>query len=129
MKIIITTDSKLLHTRLLAILSGIPRLEIVAEGKSIDETLTLNKIYQPDVLILSFHNYDSTAFRKLHYLKSNSDQPVIMVLTGNPNSQYLTKWSEAGADYTFDLAIQFNQMVDVLGEMLDKNLYGLKQVL
>lgn len=129
MKIIITTDSKLLHTRLLAILSGISRLEIVAEGKSIEETLTLSKIYEPDVLIFSFHHFDSSAFRKLHEIKRENKQPIIIVLTGNPNSQYLAKWSEAGADYTFDLAIQFNKMVDVLGELLDKNLYGLRQAL
>ena len=127
MKIIITTDSNLLHTRLLTILSSLKRLDIVADAKSIEEALTMSKVLSPDVMIFSFHHYDQSAFEKLQEIKKEKDRPVIIVLTGTPYSQTLTRWNEAGADYTFDLAFQFNQMVDKLGELMDKNLYGLNQ--
>lgn len=128
MKILITTDTKLLHTRLLTILSGISRLGIVGEARTVEKALELNSKFSPDVLLFSFYNFDNSAFQKLAEIKKEKDRPVIIVLTSSPCSENIIKWTNAGADYTFDLAFQFTEMVDVVGELMDKGLYGLKQI-
>ncbi len=120
MKLVITSDSEVLSTRLQSIFSGIVSVDIAAHTKDISEALNAINIFAPDVLILSQHRLDESISNDLKEIKLLHPHLLIIVLSDNTSSEYLNWWEKAGADYIFDKAFHFNRVVDVLCDLLYK---------
>jgi DNA-binding NarL/FixJ family response regulator len=124
MNIITSTDSPLLYSRLYTILSDLPGVEIISVAKDLDEAKDIIGKSNIQVLIIAFHNLQKTAFKKLKEIKESNYNLSVIVLTNNFAEQYLVQWHNAGADYVFDQALQFNKIIDVLSGQIYKNLLG-----
>jgi len=118
MKAIIITDSEILDKRLFTILTGISGLEIIASIKDVQEAFILIKEFNPDILVISPHYITSASFDTLKEIRLLNEKLLIIVLTQDNSLEYSKLWENAGANFIFDQAMQFNRMVDVLCSLL-----------
>ncbi|NJD23627.1 MAG: response regulator transcription factor [Melioribacter sp.] len=121
MNVIICTDSQIMRSRLITILSELSHIHVVAVTKTLEEAEMEIRKTNTQVVITAFHNIQKTVFKKLDDIKKNNSGLVVIVLTNNTTDQYLLKWKKAGADYVFDQAMHFTKLIDFLAGFVYKN--------
>ncbi len=59
-KVLVADDNSIMRKALRTLLGGEPEIELVAEAKNFDESLSLTRQFKPDVVILDLHMPDSS---------------------------------------------------------------------
>ncbi len=122
MKIIIAADSRFLSSRLYSIFSAITHIEIAGTTDTIYDAAALIKSCCPSVLIIALHQYSPGVLEELKKIKDQNKELLTIVLSDNTSSIYIDRWRNFGADYVFDQAFQLYKIVDVLCDILYKEL-------
>lgn len=117
MKVLVVDDSKLMRVRIIALISGIPGIDIVAEAGNITEARKFNDELKPDLMLLDIRMPDGSGVELLKHLNKKHDSLTIVILTNYPLVQYKEKCLELGADYFFDKSTEFEQVRDVILKM------------
>lgn len=120
--VIISTDSPLLCSRLITIFSELSHVNVKSVTKDLDEAESAISKSDVQVFVTAFHKIDRSIFRKLKEIKKENSSLIIIVLTNNLIEQYLTLWKNSGADYVFDQAFHLSKVIDILSELIYKNL-------
>lgn len=121
LKVLIADDSALVRERLAALLSELKAIEVVGQGENADETLETIQRLRPDVVILDIRMPGGNGIRVLEAIKRDEAGPVVIMLTAFPYSQYRKKCLEAGAEYFFDKATEFERVGEVLQELQNES--------
>jgi YesN/AraC family two-component response regulator len=74
---------------------------------------------RPDVVILDIRMPENNGIQVLEAIKKSAAAPVVIMLTAFPYPQYRKKCLEAGAEYFFDKATEFEQVAEVLKKIQD----------
>ncbi|MBI4810790.1 MAG: response regulator [Ignavibacteriales bacterium] len=112
MKVLIADSSKLVATRMAAMLSAIDTVEVTEQTNNLQDTIDYIKINRPDAVILDLQmagTFGIELVKSLHTLI-----PVIILLTNNVFPQYYKRFIEAGAQFLFDQSHEFDK---VIGEL------------
>lgn len=72
-----------------------------------------------DIAIVDIHVRDGDGIRRLHAIKQLSCRPVVIVFTAGNSAQSMTMCRQAGADFFFDKAKDFEQLLAVLEVLRD----------
>ena len=116
MRILIVDRSALICERLATMLCSRNDVEVVAiyDVGMIYESI--NK-FSPDVLIIDTDMVGAGGMGLVRNLKKHNTSPILIMLTNHSISQYRRRYLDAGADFHFDKAYEFNKIPDVVNCM------------
>jgi len=118
MRVIIADDSEILRCRLVEMLKEIEGIEIVAEAKDTKEAIETTRIHHPDVLIIDIRMPGEDGIVAIESIKKGKrNKPKIIVFTNYPYLQYRKRCVEAGADFFFYKALEFERLVALIKEL------------
>ncbi|MBW1936625.1 MAG: response regulator transcription factor [Deltaproteobacteria bacterium] len=117
MRVLIADDSDLLRTRLAGILSEIEGIEIVGEAKNATDALEFIRKLKPDVVILDVR-MEGNGIYILENVKKENIVVKTIIFTNYPYLQYRKKCLDAGADYFFYKAIEFQKLIFTLKKLI-----------
>jgi len=121
MKIVLADDSKIVRQRIISLLEEIEGVQVVAEAENSHQAVQYVEDLKPDLIILDIRMPDGSGLEALKILKDRNLSVVKMIFTNYPNEQYRKKCMELGADYFFDKSTDFEEMVDVVKRLRQKN--------
>jgi len=117
MRLFIADDSEVLRERLVDILSEIEGIEIVGqEGDAIKVIAAIERLH-PDLVILDIQMPGGNGISILETLKKMENPPKVIMFTNYPYLQYRRRCLEAGADFFFYKATEFEKLVDVIRKL------------
>lgn len=114
LKVFIADDSALVRERVAEMISEIEGVEVVGQAGDAREALEGIQRLRPDAVILDIRMPGNNGIQVLEAIKKSPAAPMVIMLTAFPYPQYRQKCLEAGADYFFDKATEFEQVAEVL---------------
>jgi DNA-binding NarL/FixJ family response regulator len=117
MRIFIADDSEILRERLVEILSGIEGVLIVGQGGDTLEVIEAVGELKPDIVILDIRMPNGNGIVVLETLKKMQSPPLIIMFTNFPYLQYRKRCLDAGADFFFYKATEFEKLVDTVRKL------------
>ncbi len=117
LKVVIADDSAVVRERLVTLVSDLEDVELVGQASNAAEALEVIGRLKPDVVILDIRMPRGNGIQVLERIKANEASSVIIMLTAFPYPQYREKCLEAGADYFFDKADEFDSIPTVLKQL------------
>lgn len=117
LNVLIADDSPIVRERLAALLLELDGIELVGQAGTAGETLQAVERLKPDVLILDLRMPGNNGMETLEAIKRDGAGPVVIVLTAFPYPQYRQRCLEAGAEYFFDKATEFERVGQVLVQL------------
>jgi DNA-binding NarL/FixJ family response regulator len=120
MKIVIADDSILLRDRIKNLLKSINIKSELYEAKNGLEALDLILEVKPDLVILDIRMPEMNGIEVLKKIRKSQMLVKICILTNYSFPQYKLKCFEAGADYFLSKTDDFEDIEDVIADMLNK---------
>jgi len=123
-KVLLADDSKLVRERLAVQLCELDKVELVGETDYIPELLELIQRLKPDVVVLDIHMPGGNGIQALAAIKKEPGSPVVIMLAMLPYPQYRKRCLEAGAEFFFDKATEFDLVMQALKQLQGRLDYG-----
>jgi DNA-binding NarL/FixJ family response regulator len=120
MKIVIADDSILLRDRINFFLKSILTQSVLYEAKNGLEALRLIEEVKPDLVILDIRMPEMNGIDVLKKIREMKLNVKVCILTNYSYPQYKLKCFEAGADYFISKNEDFEDIKDVITDMLNK---------
>jgi DNA-binding NarL/FixJ family response regulator len=117
LKVVIADDSALVRERLAVLVSDLENVELVGQASNAPEAIEIIQRLRPDVVILDIRMPGGNGIQVLEVIKANEVVPLIIMLTAFPYPQYRKKCLEAGAEYFFDKATEFERVAQVVKQL------------
>ena len=118
MRLFIADDSEILRSRLIDMLAEIEGINIVGEAKDSKEIAERIEALNPDVVILDIRMPGGDGILALETIrKSRRKQPKVIVFTNYPYLQYRKRCMDAGADFFFYKALEFEKLVQLIRDL------------
>jgi DNA-binding NarL/FixJ family response regulator len=124
MRFIIADDSKILRERLAEALSEIDGVEIVGQAGDAIETQEEVKRLKPNLVVLDIRMPKGNGIEVLEILKKMPNSPIIIMFTNYPYSQYRNRCLDAGADFFFCKALEFDKLLDTVRNLAKQDRPG-----
>lgn len=118
MKLFIADDSKVLRDRLFELISEIEGIKIVGEAENAGAAIAAIEQLTPDVVILDIRMPGGDGIVALQALKKWDKPPKVIIFTNYPYLQYRKKCLDAGADFFFYKATEFEILIDLLRHLV-----------
>lgn len=96
-RVIIVDDHSLVRQGLRTVLSEEPDIELVAEGQSAAEAVTLVEEFLPDVILIDLTLPDGNGLEVIRHLKKISPNTGVIVITIHDNELFMIEALESGA--------------------------------
>ena len=117
LKVFLVEDSQLLRTRLRAMLSLIPGLQVIAEAETEAEALAGILAKRPDVVVLDLYLSSGNGLEVLRLVKQTHPEIIVIILTNHDNRQYRERCMALNADYFFDKTKHIEEFLHVLKKL------------
>ncbi len=117
MKVFIADDSEILCERLIELLAGLPKVEVIGCAHDAEGAIKAINECAPDVVILDIRMPGGSGIDVLQHIKKGNI-PIVIVLTNYPYPQYRKRCLSAGADYFFDKSTEFDKLPGVFKVLL-----------
>jgi DNA-binding NarL/FixJ family response regulator len=118
MRLFIADDSDILRTRLKEILSEFEEIEVVGQARLASEALESIRRLAPDVVILDIRFPNGSGIDVLESVKKENIPTKVIIFTNFPYLQYRKKCFDAGADFFFYKAIEFEKLITTLEKLI-----------
>jgi DNA-binding NarL/FixJ family response regulator len=120
MRVLLADDSVLILDALHEILYAVDQVEIVASCKNGTDTLEALRRLKPDLAIVDLKMPGLTGLEVLTEIRNEGITTKFIILTFFSSGYYRQLAMEAGADYFFSKADDFEKIAGVVEEMLSK---------
>jgi len=124
MKIVIADDSDMLRERIKESLKEVENVDIVGEAKNGIEALKIIQEKNPDFVLLDIRMPEVCGIEVLKKMKETGSKSKVCIFTNYPYSQYKEKCMTEGADYFFDKSNDFQEIKDLIEQLLQNGLGG-----
>ena len=118
MRVFIADESDILRSRLKEILSEFKEIEIVGQAGLAQEALESIRKLLPEVAILDIRFPDGSGIDVLETIKKENVPTKVIIFTNFPYLQYRKKCFDAGADFFFYKAIEFEKLIATLEKLI-----------
>jgi len=118
MRVFIADDSEILRSRLIEILSEFKEIEIVGQTAYAQEAIESIKELIPDVVILDIRLLDGNGINVLEMIKKEDISTKVIIFTNYPYFQYRKRCLDAGAEFFFYKANEFDKLTEALKELI-----------
>ena len=120
MRVLLADDSELMLDALHEILYAVDQVEIVASCKNGADALEAIRSLKPDLAIVDLKMPGLTGIEVLTEIRKENQFTIFIILTLYSTFYYRELAMEAGADYFFSKADDFEKIAGVVEEMLSK---------
>jgi len=118
MRVIVADDSEILRSRLIALLNEIKGIEVIAEAKDSREAVEVIRAHKPDIVIMDIRMPGNDGIAAIEAIKRGKrNKPKIIVFTNYPYLQYRKRCMDAGADFFFYKALEFEKLIKLIREL------------
>lgn len=100
--------------RLLRLFRRIPNVACIGVGRYSSRTVAAVEAMRPDIVVLDIGAGHRDALHRLQSLGEAAGTAVVLLLAHGDASQSQQRYSEAGADYCFDMTLQFAELMNCL---------------
>jgi len=118
MRVLIADDSEILRSRIIEMLSEFKEIDIVGQTGYAQEAIELIKELIPDVVILDIRLPDGNGINVLEMIKKRNISTKVIIFTNYPYFQYRKRCLDAGAEFFFYKAAEFEKLVEALKELI-----------
>ena len=118
MKVLIADDSEMMLEALQEMLSPFSQVEIVAACKNGTDALEAIRSLKPDLAIVDLKMPGLTGIEVLTEIRKENQFTIFIILTLYSTLYYRQLAMEAGADYFFSKADDFDNIAGVVEEMV-----------
>ncbi len=118
MRVFIVDDSEILRSRLIEMLSEFKEIDIVGQTGYAQEAIELIKELIPDVVILDIRLPDGNGINLLKMIKKDNIYTKVVIFTNYPYFQYRKRCLDAGAEFFFYKAAEFENLVEALIQLI-----------
>ena len=118
MRLFIADDSENTRKSLAGYLSDIEGIEIVGEAGDWAEATDAIQELVPDVAILDIQMPNGNGVVPLRAIKRSKLPPKIIMFTNCAYPEYRQMYTAAGADYFFDKCSEYNELTEVLKQLI-----------
>ncbi len=117
-RVYLVDDSSVVTERLITLLNDIDGVDIVGSADNADAGIANIAEHRPDVAILDIRMPSGSGILVLNEVKKLDDPPTVIMLTNYPYPHYRSRCMDSGADYFFDKSNEFEQVIEVLEQMV-----------
>jgi DNA-binding NarL/FixJ family response regulator len=110
MRVLVVDDSVVIRDRLIAMLSGVPDVDVVGVYGTADAALASIARLAPDVVIMDVRMPGTSGIEALPEIKRLSQSAEVFVFTNFPFERYRTRCFEAGASEFLDKSKDFPEL-------------------
>ena len=121
MRVFIADNSMPILERLKVMLSDLSEIEIIGEAKDGIGAIKAVRELNPDVVILDIKMPGVDGIDVLNYIKNNTQNITVIMLTNYPYPQYRKKCMELGADYFFKKSTEFENVMETLKQLIQNS--------
>ena len=122
MRVLVADDSRILRSRLVDMLSEVEGVDIVGEAGDTREAREALELLKPDVVILDIRMPGEDGMVVLEAIKkAGRKSPLVIIFTNFPYLQYRKRCLDAGADFFFYKALEFEKMLDLIRRLSRKS--------
>ena len=114
LKVFIADDSNLMRERLVTMITELESIELIGQARNARQATNEILRLKPDLAILDIRMPDGDGIQVLRTVKAQNPSPVVIMLTAFPSSIHRRKCMEAGAEFFFDKATEFDQVAQVI---------------
>jgi len=118
MRLFIADDSEILRSRLIEMLSEFKEIDIVGKAGCAKEAIESIKRLIPDVVILDIRLPDGNGINVLNTIKKGNISTKVIIFTNYPYFQYRKRCLDAGAEFFFYKATEFEKLVEALKQLI-----------
>lgn len=118
MRVFIADDAKAILDRLRALVSELDEVEVVGEAATGAEAVESIMRLQPDVVILDILMPQGNEVSALEAIRKANRDVLVIMLTNYPYPEYEKRCLAAGADFFLDKSGQFDEIPEILIELL-----------
>lgn len=118
MKVLLADDSGLILDRLKEMLSMHKHVEVVASLKNGKETLEALRLFKPDLAIVDIKMPELSGLEVLNEIRKENNSTKFIILTLYTSDYYRQLAIQAGADYFFNKADDFEKVSTVVSGMI-----------
>ena len=118
MRVFIADDSDALRSQVKEILAEIEGIEVVGQAKDAPEALQSIRKLKPDVVILDIRMPSGNGLSVLDPIRKEKIPSKVIIFTNYPYLAYRKQYLDAGADYFFYKAIEFDSLIGVLKKLI-----------
>ena len=106
-----------MRSRIRSLIEEAGPVEIAGETGTVTGALALFRAHQPDAVVLDLSLTDGDGRTILHEIKRTHPACVVLVLTSFAGEEFRRFCLQAGADYFFDKAREFERVPEVLATL------------
>ena len=119
MRVYLVEDSPVLRDRVMESLAEDERVSVVGYADTEEAALAGIAGSAPDAVILDIQLRRGSGLNVLRRLPSLllPSRPLVIVLTNYPESEYRRRATQAGCDFFFDKASEFDRVREVLADL------------
>jgi len=118
MRLFIADDSEIVRSRLIEMLSEFKEIDIVGEATTEQEAIESIRELIPDVAILDVRMPDGNGINVLETLMKENISTKFIIFTNYPYIQYRKRCLDAGAEFFFYKAAEFEKLIKVLKQLI-----------
>jgi DNA-binding NarL/FixJ family response regulator len=118
MRLFIADDSAALRSRLKEALSEFKDIEIVGQAGYANDALESIRKLTPDVAILDIRFTNGSGIDVLETVKKEGIPTKVIIFTNFPYLQYRKRCFDAGADFFFYKAIEFEKLIATIEKLI-----------
>ncbi len=117
LRVLIADDAAVVRERLVAMVSEIPGVAVVAEAGCVQETLRAVREHKPQVVILDLSMPDGSGLDVLAQMRREQLEAVVLVLTNYPYQEYELLARERGASAFLDKSREFMKVTELVRDL------------
>ena len=118
MRVFIADDSNALRDQIKEILADIEGIDVVGQARDAPEALESIRKLRPDVAILDIRMPSGSGISVLEPIRKEKIPTKVIIFTNYPYLQLRKEYLDAGADFFFHKAIDFEKLIDVLKRLI-----------
>ncbi|MFQ6675986.1 MAG: response regulator transcription factor [Fidelibacterota bacterium] len=121
MKLLIVDDSPLFRDRLAAMLSDLPRVQVVGYADDVESARDAVTRFHPDVVTVDIRLPRGSGIDVLKDIKTRSSGTRVIILTNYPYPQLKRKCLAEGADEFLDKSNDIDRLPGILSSLLENH--------
>jgi DNA-binding NarL/FixJ family response regulator len=114
MRVFLVDDTKVMRTRLAAMILKIEEVELVGQAVSIAEATAGIAALRPDLVVVDVDLTDGNGLVVLEFAKRRIPPPAVVMLSAHSDAIYRERSLAAGADRFLDKTTELDQLSPVL---------------
>ncbi len=117
LRVFVADDSTIVRAGVINMIAAIPGVDIIGYAEDGLQARDLILKSLPDVLVMDIRMPHKNGIEVLEEVKAVHPEIKVIMLTNYPYPQYRKRCMQAGADFFFEKAMEFNQVIEVLTGM------------